>query len=129
MRHNRELTIDLTPIVDVVFILLIFFIVTSVFKKEELALLLNLPSSSAEKLEVEHKDISIEIGKEKLAFEGQKLSFKELTQKIEAIENKKQAIILRIDKAVTYERLVKVLDKLQKNNLYNMVLVTAQPAK
>jgi len=45
-RHRREqLSMDLTPLIDVVFLLLIFFLVTSVFKKDELALLLKLPKS------------------------------------------------------------------------------------
>jgi biopolymer transport protein ExbD len=34
MKRREHLGLDLTPIIDVVFILLIFFIVTSVFKKE-----------------------------------------------------------------------------------------------
>lgn len=34
MKRREQLGIDLTPIIDVVFILLIFFIVTSVFKKK-----------------------------------------------------------------------------------------------
>ncbi|MGK0367028.1 MAG: biopolymer transport protein ExbD, partial [Thermoproteota archaeon] len=46
-KGNREaLSFELTPLIDVVFLLLIFFLVTSVFKKEELALLLNLPKAS-----------------------------------------------------------------------------------
>jgi biopolymer transport protein ExbD len=53
MKRREALVPDMTPLIDVVFILLIFFIVTSVFKKEELALLLNLPDSQAQTLEVE----------------------------------------------------------------------------
>ena len=35
MKRRESLGLDLTPVIDVIFILLIFFIVTSVFKKEE----------------------------------------------------------------------------------------------
>ena len=34
MKRRESLGLDLTPVIDVVFILLIFFIVTSVFKKD-----------------------------------------------------------------------------------------------
>ena len=47
MKRRETLGIDLTPVIDVVFILLIFFIVTSVFKKDELALMLDLPEADA----------------------------------------------------------------------------------
>lgn len=125
MRKVREtITPDLTPLIDVVFILLIFFIVSSVFKKEELALVLNLPSSAAQELEVEPKEISLEINKDKLAIYGKEISLEDLDAKLTEIKNKNKNIIVRIDKDVIYERIVKVLDKLQKNELNNLSLVT-----
>lgn len=125
MRNKRELfTPDLTPLIDVVFILLIFFIVSSVFKKEELSLILDLPSSEAQELQVAPKEISIEINKDKIAIYGEKVSFDDLDTKLQEIKDKKKTIILRIDKSVTYERVVKVLDNLQKYDLNNLSLVT-----
>ena len=124
-RKAREtITPDITPLIDVVFILLIFFIVTSVFKKEELALVLNLPSSKAQELEVEPKEVSLEINKDKLAIYGKEISFEELDSKLAEIKDKKKNIIVRIDKDVVYERIVKVLDNLQKHELNNLSLVT-----
>ncbi len=130
MRKRREtIAPDLTPLIDVVFILLIFFIVSSVFKKEELALILDLPSSQAQELEIEPKEISIEINKNKLAIYGKEISFKELDGKLSEINDKKNNIIVRIDKDVIYERIVKVLDSLQKYNLNNLSLVTKKEEK
>jgi biopolymer transport protein ExbD len=40
------------------------------------------------------------------------------------IEDKKRNIIFRIDKDVKYENVVKVLDVLQKNQLFNISLIT-----
>lgn len=125
MRKKRStITPDLTPLIDVVFILLIFFIVSSVFKKEELALFLDLPSSSAQELEVEKKEISIEISKDKFAIYGKEVSIEELDIELAKITEKKKSIIVRIDKNVIYERIVKVLDNLQKYDLNNLSLVT-----
>ena len=126
MRRKPRETIapDITPLIDVVFILLIFFIVSSVFKKEELALVLNLPSSKAQELEVEPKEISLEISKDKLAIYGKEVSIEELDLKLAEIKDKKKNIIVRIDKDVIYERIVKVLDNLQKYELNNLSLVT-----
>jgi biopolymer transport protein ExbD len=130
MRKRREtIAPDITPLIDVVFILLIFFIVSSVFKKEELALVLNLPSSSAQEFEVETKEISIEINKEKIAIHGKEVNYEELDQILSKISNKKKNIIVRIDKNVVYERIVRILDSLQKYDLNNLSLVTKKENK
>ena len=46
-----------------------------------------------------------------------------------AIKNKDDSVIVRIDKKVPYERVVKVLDLLQKYNLNNLALVTNEEKK
>lgn len=124
MKRREPLGIDLTPIIDVVFILLLFFIVSSVFKKDELALILDLPSSNAKELKVDEDEVYIELSEKKLAIKGIEVSFESLEDNIKAIENKKKPVIVRIDKKVEYQRVVKVLDMLQKYNLINLALVT-----
>ncbi|MCG3668769.1 biopolymer transporter ExbD [Aliarcobacter butzleri] len=129
MKRREALGLDLTPVIDVVFILLIFFIVTSVFKKEELALLLDLPTSNAKEMEVKEGQIFIELGKDKLAIKGIEVSFESLEDNLKAIKNKNNPVIVRIDKKVEYERVVKVLDLLQKYSLVNLALVTNEEKK
>jgi len=125
MRKKREtIAPDLTPLIDVVFILLIFFIVSSVFKKEELALILDLPSSEAQKVEIEPKQISLEISKDEFAIYGKVVTLEELDNHLAKVTNKDKNIIVRIDKNVVYEKVVKVLDSLQKYSLNNLSLVT-----
>lgn len=129
MRKREILTPDITPLVDVVFILLIFFIVSSVFKKDELALVLNLPTSSAKEIELKQKEVIIELDAQKLAIYGKDITLDELHEKMMEIEDKGRNIIFRIDKDVKYERVVKVLDVLQKNQLFNISLITDKKEK
>ncbi|MCT7573363.1 biopolymer transporter ExbD [Aliarcobacter butzleri] len=129
MKRREALGLDLTPVIDVVFILLIFFIVTSVFKKEELALLLDLPTSNAKEMEVKEGQIFIELGKDKLAIKGIEVSFDSLEDNLKTIKNRNNPVIVRIDKKVEYERVVKVLDLLQKYSLVNLALVTNEEKK
>ena len=66
-RRSREASApDLTPLIDVVFLLLIFFLVSTVFKKEELAFLLNLPKTQygETSAKVEIKNYIIELSKD-----------------------------------------------------------------
>ncbi len=126
MTKRREpLTPDLTALIDVVFILLIFFIVSSVFKKEELALQLNLPTSDASQLEVEIKQINIELSATKIAFGGIKVDLESLEKSLLKITKKDKPVIVRIDKDVPYERVIKILNIHQKYSLNNLALVTA----
>ncbi|MEA3288670.1 MAG: biopolymer transporter ExbD [Campylobacterota bacterium] len=127
MKKRREqLTPDLTPLIDVVFILLIFFIVSSVFKKEELALMLDLPSSEAQEAKIEIKQLNIELSSNKLAYLGKELTFEDLDTKLSSVTKKEKPIIVRIDKDVKYERVVKILDILQKYSLNNLALITKE---
>ncbi|MDD3054698.1 MAG: biopolymer transporter ExbD [Aliarcobacter sp.] len=129
MKRRESLGLDLTPVIDVIFILLIFFIVTSVFKKEELALILDLPISSAKEMKIDDEQIFIELSKNKLAIKGIEVSFASLEDNLKAIKNKEKAVVVRIDKKVEYERVVKILDLLQKYDLKNLALVTNEEAK
>lgn len=124
MKRRETLAPDMTPLIDVVFILLIFFIVTSVFKKEELALLLNLPKSQAMELEVEKEQITIELSKEQIALRGKEVTLEALELELKQITDKKRAIIVRIDEEVVYGKIVGVLDLLQKYGLTSLSLVT-----
>lgn len=126
MKRREPLSIDLTPLVDVLFILLVFFIVTSVFKKEELALILDLPSSNAKEITIEQKQVTIELNSKSLAFEGKHLTFEALDIKLAQLKNNEKPIIIRIDKNVTYDKVVKVLNLLQQHNLNNLAMVTKE---
>ena len=125
-KHREALTPDITPLIDIVFILLIFFIVSSVFKKEELALNLQLPNASAKELEVELKQINIELSTNSLAYLGKEISFENFDYELSNYPKRDKPVIVRIDKDVKYERVVKVLDLLQKYSFDNLSLVTSQ---
>ncbi len=129
MKRREALGLDLTPVIDVVFIILIFFIVTSVFKKEELALMLDLPSSNAKEMQIKQEQVFIELSPTKLAIKGIEVSFESLEDNLKAIKNKENPVIVRIDKKVEYQRVVKILDLLQKYNLSNLALITKEENK
>ena len=48
---------------------------------------------------------------------------------VKAIENKNKSVIVRIDKKVEYQRVIKVLDLLQKYDLTNLALITNEEKK
>lgn len=63
-KHRREqISIDMAPLIDVVFLLLIFFMVTTTFR-EESQIEINLPQASSEPTELQDKPLEILIDKE-----------------------------------------------------------------
>lgn len=125
-RRTRESILpDITPLIDVVFLLLIFFMVSTVFKKDELALLLNLPKTAKGEDAAEAKKIVIiELTTSEVAFNGNKTSLKEIKDYLKPITDKSTPIELRIDKDVKYDRVVTLLDNLKEYELTNLSLIT-----
>ncbi len=132
-RTREPATSDITSLIDVVFLLLIFFMVSTVFKKEELALLLNLPESSmGEENQGQNKGLIIELGKNAVAVNGKKSTLEEiravggpLDKTIDKTKDKNISVDLRIDKEVVYGRAIKLLDILKQKGLNNLNLVSA----
>lgn len=129
-RQRREsLAMDLTPLIDMVFLLLVFFLVTSTFKKDELALLLKLPKAQeGAGTEKKIENLTIELSDEQVAVNGKKSSMEELPATL-AASPKDILVNLRVDGEVKYTRLVKVLDLLQTNKLENISLITDKETK
>ena len=119
---------EMTPLIDVVFLLLIFFMVSTVFKKNELALLLQLPEGKAGEAKTTKiiKQMVIELTEKEVAFNGKKMALTDLNSEFKAVENKKIPIELRIDHDVRYNRVIDLLDRLKKFNLNNLELVTKE---
>ncbi len=122
MKRREHIAPDLTPLIDVVFLILIFFMVSSTFKKEELALLLTLPDANSATQEINKEEINIELTKDEVALKGKTLTFEALDASFVEIKDKLKPINVRIDKDVTYERVVKLLDLLNKHGLNNLAL-------
>jgi biopolymer transport protein ExbD len=129
-RQRREsLSMDLTPLIDMVFLLLVFFLVTSTFKKDELALLLKLPKAEeGTGNDKKTEQLTIELNSDAIAINGKKSTLEEMPAIFE--KAKKDTLVnLRVDGEVKYTRLVKVLDLLQMNKLENISLITDKEKK
>lgn len=85
-----------------------------------------MPNSQAKELKVNKEQVFIELSQEKLAIKGIEVSFISLEDNLKEVKDKAKPIVVRIDKNVKYERVVKVLDLLQKYDLTNLALITQE---
>lgn len=122
--------INVTPLVDVMLVLLIIFMVTAPMIQQGVEV--DLPQTSQKgSLSIEEKDVVVTINAKKEIFIGKvKISEDELDEKLKAIfENKTVKIAyLQSDKKVDYGFVVKVMNALKNAGVSNVGLVTEQDA-
>ena len=123
VKRTRRIRPDMTPLIDCVFLLLVFFLVTSVFKQDESVLKLILPETQTETKSDTPVGLYIELSETELAFNGQRGTPDELREKAATVQNKKSPVAIKIDKGTTYERIAVILDILQVQKLYNIQLI------
>jgi biopolymer transport protein ExbD len=113
--EEENFGLDLTPLIDVVFLLLIFFMVSTVFVDFNRRLDLKLPTSKASVPDESPKSLEIEMTVDKqVYFNGKKISLDELEARVgEFARLQKQTAIIRADKSLPYGEVVRVMGALQ----------------
>lgn len=104
---DEEPGIDLTPLIDTIFMLLIFFIMTTTFSRPVLDIL--LPSSSEAEASAERKEQLISIRADgTLHYEGRQIAREELD--VVLSERPEALLNLYVDKNAPFEAFVGVVD-------------------
>ena len=117
---SSEISLEVTPLIDIVFLLLIFFILNSQFEKLT-SMELNLPKVNSEQLEeINGKNLVIEITAiEEIILNGQKLSditFNSLNNYIKENFSQFSSAVISADSNTKYKYLVTIMDVLNRNN-------------
>lgn len=124
---EEELTINITSMIDVIFILLIFFMVSTQFKKNSLPL--DLPKSEDTTQEKNDRLKVLTVSESEIQFDGITVSMDEL----ESVLSETLSLIpdisvsLECDKTVNFERVVQILTKLQNAGIAKIGIVHEQP--
>lgn len=131
MRRNtqaaaeEESQIDLTPMLDVVFIMLIFFIVTAVFIKEA-GVEVNRPEASTSE-PVENVNILIAVNAaNEIWMDKRRIDIRAVRANIERLhaENPKGAVVVQADNESNTETVVAVIDASREAGVYDVSLST-----
>ena len=123
--------IQLAPMIDVVFLLLIFFIVLWNYARFETEIDISVPAASAgENPERTIGEIVVNVKKEGgiiiEVIERTELETLEMFKSIVAAYPD-QALILRGDKEASFDHIVKVLNLCKEANIWNISFATSQP--
>ena len=115
-RHHsddEESSIDLTPMLDVVFIMLIFFIVTASFIKES-GIVVSRPDAQQNESESEIKNIVFHINSfDEIWLEGRRIDIRSVRANVERLhaKNPKGSVILQAHPEATTDTLTQVSDQ------------------
>ncbi len=107
-----ELSIDLTPLIDVVFQLLIFFVLTSTFQTNP-SFRVKLPKAKNKDITQDPKAVVITIGKEgRIEVDGKAVDDRELQMRLcaAAQEDASTGVNIRADEATQHQFVIRVMD-------------------
>ena len=124
-------SIELTPLIDMVFLLLIFFLVATTFRQEEREMQIALPfASSSAPISTMTRELIVNVDVEgTIIVGGRRLDQEELHQMItDAVaKNPDQKVTVRGDRGTAYDNVVRVLDVCKTGGIQEPYLDTVLP--
>ncbi len=121
-RKKHSSDINITSLIDIIFILLIFFMVSSTFLKPTIEI--KLPVAATED-KSERKMVNVYVGEDLSIYVEKDLVSLENLQSIIASEvaaDSEIAVLLYCDKNVIFENVVKIMDALKLSGVKNVAI-------
>ncbi|SFR58303.1 biopolymer transport protein ExbD [Pseudidiomarina maritima] len=124
---EEEAQIDMTPMLDVVFIMLIFFIVTASFVKES-GIDVNRPEA-ATAVQKDRANILVAISDSgEIWINRRQVDARAVQANIERLyaENPQGSVVIQADKKATTETLIKVMDAARAAGVFDVSIATQE---
>lgn len=124
---DAELTLNLAPLIDVVFLLLIFFMVATTFVEREKEMGVDLPQAETGDRVEEREEIVINLFEDgRIVLDGHEVDRDELLEALSraARQNRETPVTIRGDERATHGRVIDVMDVCRLAGLENLGLMT-----
>ena len=132
VRQPPPVSIQLAPMIDILLLLLSFFIISYQFNKAETELNVSVPTAQegAEPTQMRGEIIINVLADGTIRVEGSTLDRAQLFDKLSkiALQYKNQPVRIRGDGNVAYQRIVEIIDTCQKAGIWNISFATQRPA-
>ncbi|WP_110955487.1 ExbD/TolR family protein [Anaerosinus massiliensis] len=126
LQSEEQPALMIIPMIDIIFFLLVFFMMSMLSMVEQKSIALTLPAAESAQVNTA-KTIPITITKEgQVYWERDAISINELEKKLvlEKRENKEVSVILRGDEASSYGKIVRVMDTVKKVGIAKVSIAT-----
>jgi len=134
-RGRLEANVEMTPLIDVVFLLLIFFMVSTTFIRET-QLKINLPESSGELQEVEPGTIVIVVDRggdyavnDRVLVNSEKETLVRALQEVMEPDAPLPLVIITADALAAHQSVVRAMDAAGTVGLIRVSITTQQPTE
>ncbi|MBN2346893.1 MAG: biopolymer transporter ExbD [Candidatus Aminicenantes bacterium] len=124
-RRRRKAAITITPLIDVIFMLLLFFMITSTFL-EQPGIKLELPAARAEPVpEPQEYVLSVDrrgtlfLNRQAVALEGLEAEIRRALPKM-----KDAALVLKADREVSHGLVVRLMDLAKRGGVKKLIIGT-----
>jgi len=129
VKKRRAPSIIIVSLVDILTILLIFFVVSTTFKRDQPEVQINLPDSkTATKTpaELEHAIVTVD-GNDEIKLDGRPVAIEELQDAVNQLApTKKSSLALQADKKASFGTIIKVMDALKLAGVKNLPAFTSE---
>ena len=125
LRREDDLRIELVSMTDIVFLLLIFFMVSTTFVDFSRSLDIQLPDTKAAEVAQKTQQYVIEIGQQgALRLDGQAVRLEELTQQLQVSRGtgQQRSVIIRADKRLPYGQVITILGLVRQANIRDIAV-------
>ncbi len=131
INNQQGADLELAPMVDVVFQLLIFFVVSWQFARFERDMDISVPAAEeSQNIDRQAGEIIVNVRKDgSIVLNGLVVSEAELLTKLQAISSAypDQAVILRGSAEANFQAIINVLDEIKKAGIWNVAFATTKP--
>lgn len=123
---KKSLNFDITPLIDVVFLLLIFFMLTTTFINVESGVKVDLPTGDFAAVE-ERQNIVVSITENNVIYLNNKLiDPTKMSERIreEIGDNAASLVVLEADQNISHGKVVRVMDLIKKGGAERIAIAT-----
>ena len=132
-RRSRAPAVQMASLMDIVFLLLCFFVTSSVFSQWETEVAITLPTAKSATIPGRMPgEIILNLNADgKVSVNGHALSLDEVTKRLTRIAENfpGQPVVIRADKTCSYETLMSLIDACRTANVWNFSLATEDDKK
>ena len=132
--NEQVADLDLAPMVDVVFQILMFFVMSWQFASFERDMDISVPSAEEAESKTSRQAGEIIINVQKdgtVVLNGLVVNNEELLSKLKSVSEAypDQAVILRGSSEASFQAIINVLDQIKKAGIWNVAFATTKPEK
>ena len=132
-KRSQAPAVQMASLMDVVFLLLCFFVTSSVFSQWETEVAITLPTAKSATIPGRMPgEIILNLNADgKVSVNGHALSLEEVTKRLTRIAENfpGQPVVIRADKTCSYETLMSLIDACRTANVWNFSLATEDDKK